>query len=84
MLSRRDIEKELGKGINIYPLVRENIKENSINLGSDIVISLKVKLCQKEQSILVCFKTSSFPLPLITIIILTLLFHIKGIIPDSP
>lgn len=32
MLSRRDIEKELGKGINLYPLKRENIKENSINL----------------------------------------------------
>ncbi|MGM9537138.1 MAG: dCTP deaminase domain-containing protein [Candidatus Onthomonas sp.] len=32
MLSRRDIEKELGKGINIFPLVYENIKENSINL----------------------------------------------------
>ncbi len=32
MLSRRDIEKEMGKGINIFPLNRENIKENSINL----------------------------------------------------
>lgn len=32
MLSRRDIEKELGRGINIYPLHVENIKENSINL----------------------------------------------------
>lgn len=32
MLSRRDIEKELGKGINIFPLKRENFKENSINL----------------------------------------------------
>lgn len=31
MLSRRDIQKELGKGINIYPLIAENIKENSIN-----------------------------------------------------
>lgn len=31
MLSRRDIEKELGKGINIYPLYKDNIKENSIN-----------------------------------------------------
>lgn len=36
MLSRRDIEKELGKGINIYPLVRENIKENSINLSTSV------------------------------------------------
>lgn len=34
MLSRRDIEKELGKGINIYPLVRDNFKENSINLSA--------------------------------------------------
>lgn len=32
MLSRRDIEKELGKGINVFPLKRDNIKENSINL----------------------------------------------------
>ena len=33
MLSRRDIEKELGKGINIVPLITSNIKENSINLS---------------------------------------------------
>ncbi|MDE5589033.1 MAG: deoxycytidine deaminase [Acetatifactor sp.] len=33
MLSKRDIQKELGKGINIYPLYTENIKENSINLS---------------------------------------------------
>lgn len=32
MLSRRDIEKELGKGICIFPIIRENFKENSINL----------------------------------------------------
>ncbi len=32
MLSRRDIEKELGKGINIVPVIRDNFKENSINL----------------------------------------------------
>lgn len=32
MLSKRDIEKELGKGINIYPVIRDNFKENSINL----------------------------------------------------
>lgn len=31
MLSRTDIEKELGKGLNIVPLHRENIKGNSIN-----------------------------------------------------
>lgn len=33
MLSKRDIQKELGKGINIYPLITENIKENSINFS---------------------------------------------------
>lgn len=33
MLSKRDIQKELGKEINIYPLITENIKENSINLS---------------------------------------------------
>lgn len=32
MLSRRDIEKELGKGISIYPFNKSNIKENSINV----------------------------------------------------
>ena len=32
MLSRRDIEKELGRGVNIFPLIRDNFKENSINL----------------------------------------------------
>ena len=31
MFSRIDIENELGKGINIYPLHRKNIKENSVN-----------------------------------------------------
>ena len=31
MLSRKDIENELGKGINIYPLHSNNIKGNSIN-----------------------------------------------------
>lgn len=34
MLSRRDIEKELGKSINIFPVVPENFKENSINLSA--------------------------------------------------
>lgn len=34
MLSRIDIEKELGKGINILPFNSENIKENSINLSA--------------------------------------------------
>ena len=32
MLSRNDIEREIGKGINIVPLITSNIKENSINL----------------------------------------------------
>ena len=32
MLSKHDIYKELGKGINIVPLIDENIKENSINV----------------------------------------------------
>lgn len=32
MFSRFDIEKEIGKGINIYPFHEKNIKENSINL----------------------------------------------------
>lgn len=32
MLSRSDIEKEIGKGINIVPLNANNIKENSVNL----------------------------------------------------
>lgn len=32
MLSRKDIEKEIGKEINIYPLIESNIKENSVNL----------------------------------------------------
>ena len=31
MLSRKDIEKELGRGINVYPLHSSNIKGNSIN-----------------------------------------------------
>lgn len=31
MFSKRDIEKELGKGINIYPLYIKNIKGNSVN-----------------------------------------------------
>lgn len=34
MLSKLDIDKELGKEINIYPFNEENIKENSINLSS--------------------------------------------------
>lgn len=32
MLSRRDIQKELGKGLSLYPLRDSNIKENSINV----------------------------------------------------
>ena len=31
MVSRKDIENELGKGINIYPLHNKNIKGNSTN-----------------------------------------------------
>lgn len=34
MLSRYDIENELGKGICVFPLKLENIKENSINLSA--------------------------------------------------
>lgn len=34
MLSREDIEKELGKGISIYPFNYDNFKENSINLSA--------------------------------------------------
>ena len=33
MFSRRDIEKELGKGIAFYPFNPKNIKENSINFS---------------------------------------------------
>ena len=32
MLGKKDIERELGKGINIYPFHEKNLKENSINL----------------------------------------------------
>lgn len=32
ILSRRDIEKELGKGLSIYPFIPTNLKENSINV----------------------------------------------------
>lgn len=32
MLSKIDIEKQIGKGINIVPFTKENIKENSINI----------------------------------------------------
>jgi len=34
MLSKIDIDKELGKGINIVPFDYKNIKENSINLSA--------------------------------------------------
>ena len=33
MLSKRDFEKELGRGISIYPFKEKNIKENSINFS---------------------------------------------------
>lgn len=31
MFSKQDIEHEIGKGINVYPLHTVNIKENSVN-----------------------------------------------------
>ncbi|MGU9409619.1 hypothetical protein ACV31O_07975 [Clostridium perfringens] len=34
MFSGLDIDKELGKGINIYPFNENNLKENSINLNA--------------------------------------------------
>ena len=34
MLSKYDIENELGKGICIHPLKLDNIKENSVNLSA--------------------------------------------------
>lgn len=34
MLSKFDIDKELGRGINVVPFNYENIKENSINLSA--------------------------------------------------
>lgn len=46
MLSKIDIDKELGKGINIYPFNEENIKENSINLSaSSYAWSMKKGKC---------------------------------------
>lgn len=36
MLSKLDIDKELGKSISIYPLNRKNFKENSINLTAGL------------------------------------------------
>lgn len=39
MLSRRDIEKELGKGINIEPIIRDSFKENS-KVNRDIQIKV--------------------------------------------
>ena len=32
MLSRKDIEKEFGKELCFFPLIMENLKENSINM----------------------------------------------------
>lgn len=46
MLSRKDIEKELGKGLCFYPLIPSNIKENSIN----VTIS-KYAWCQDDATI---------------------------------
>lgn len=34
MLSKIDIQNEIGKNINIYPLSLSNLKENSINLSA--------------------------------------------------
>lgn len=34
MLSKTDILREIGDGISIYPLILDNIKENSINLSA--------------------------------------------------
>ena len=34
MLSRNDIFRELGKQLCIYPVIFDNIKENSINISS--------------------------------------------------
>ncbi|WP_140401718.1 deoxycytidine deaminase [Gemmiger sp. An50] len=46
MLSRRDIEKEIGKGLCFYPLKPSNIKENSVN----VTIS-KYAWCQSDATI---------------------------------
>lgn len=46
MLSRRDIEKELGKNLCFYPLKPSNIKENSIN----VTIS-KYAWCQGDATV---------------------------------
>ena len=54
MLSKIDIQKELGKGISIYPLHLENIKENSINLSAGryawAMKSMTVYYNEKEKS----------------------------------
>lgn len=50
MLSKIDIDKELGKGINIYPFNEENIKENSINLSaSKYAWSMKKGKCYIDE-----------------------------------
>lgn len=52
MLSKNDIQKELGKGICIYPLNLANIKENSINLCAGefawATVSRDIYFCEDE------------------------------------
>ena len=52
MLSKNDILKEIGKGICIYPLNLENIKENSLNLCVGrfawATTSRTIYYCEKE------------------------------------
>lgn len=52
MLSKNDIQKELGKGICIYPLNLSNIKENSINLCAGefawATVSRDIYFCEDE------------------------------------
>ena len=52
MLSKNDILKELGKGICVYPLNLDNIKENSLNLCVGrfawATISKGIYCCEQE------------------------------------
>lgn len=54
MLSKTDIINELGKGICIFPLNSENIKENSINLCASkfawVTQNASVFICEKEKN----------------------------------
>ena len=59
MFSKSDINKELGKGINIYPFNEKNIKENSINLTAskyawsikegEVFINSKGEFCSSDE-----------------------------------